>query len=81
MTTDEKLQEAFQRALGISPGTDCSKAMYGDVEGWDSVAHMALIAEIESTFDIMLDTNQVIGLNSFVKAREIIQSHGVALQS
>jgi len=29
--------------------------------GWDSVAHMRLVAEIESAFDIMMDTEDVIG--------------------
>jgi len=47
--------------------------------GWDSVGHMTLVAIIEKTFDIMLDTDDVIGMSSFMKAKEIIAKHGIAL--
>ena len=78
MTANQKLKEAFERALGISPQADFESAKYGETEGWDSAAHMALIAEIEGAFDIMLDTDEVIGMSSFPKAREIVTQHGVS---
>jgi acyl carrier protein len=73
----QKLRNAFITALALPPETDVDNAAYGQTEGWDSVAHMALIAEIESAFDIMLDTDQVIGMSSFNKAIEIVASHGI----
>lgn len=78
MTPNEKLKDAFVRALGMPPDTDFEKATYGETEGWDSAAHMALIAEIETAYDIMLDTEEVIGMSSFPKAREIVTNHGVS---
>ena len=77
MTTDEKLKIAFQQALGMPPDADFEAAKYGETEGWDSAAHMALVAEIESAFDLMLDTDEVIGMSSFKKAREFTANHGV----
>lgn len=74
----EKLKTAFVAALALPPDYDVENATYGETEGWDSVAHMALIAEIESAFDIMLDTEQVIGMSSFGKAVEILETHGVS---
>jgi len=53
---------------------------YGN-PGWDSVAHMALVAAIERTFDVMIDTKDVIGLSSFSKAKEILAKYGTAFQS
>jgi hypothetical protein len=38
---------------------------------------MALISEIETAFDIMLTTDDVIGMSSFPKAREIVARNGV----
>jgi hypothetical protein len=38
---------------------------------------MALIAQIEGTFDVMLDTDEVVGLSSFLKAKETLGRHGV----
>ena len=75
----EKLKSAFVTALALPPGIEVENVAYGQTEGWDSVAHMALVAEIESAFDIMLDTEQVIGMSSFKKAAEIVETHGVAV--
>lgn len=50
---------------------------YGSTQGWDSVAHMGLVAEIENTFDVMLATDDVIDLSSFPKAKEILGKYGI----
>lgn len=77
----EKLRNAFIAALGVSPDSDIENMKYGAVESWDSVAHMALIAEIESAFDIMMSTDDVIDLSSFEKAKEIVSKHGVLIEA
>lgn len=77
MNPNDKLKNAFQTALGMPSDSDFENAKYGETEGWDSAAHMALVAEIESAFDIMLDTDEVIGMSSFPVARGIIEKHGV----
>ncbi len=78
MNTQETLRNAFASALAVSADTDIENMKYGEVESWDSVAHMALIAEIENAFDIMLSTDDVIDLSSFHKAKEIVSKYGVA---
>jgi acyl carrier protein len=74
----EKLKNAFITALGVSPDGDFESMAYGQTTGWDSVAHMSLISEIETEFDIMLATDDVIGMSSFQKAKEIIARNGVS---
>ena len=54
-----------------------TSASYGETDGWDSAAHMALIAEVEGAFDVMLDTDEVIGMSSFAVARQILTKHGI----
>ncbi len=73
----EKLKAAFTNAIGIPADSDFDSVAYGETNGWDSVAHMALIAEIESAFDIMLDTDDVIGMSSFLEAKRILGKYGV----
>jgi acyl carrier protein len=73
----EKLQEAFVQAIHVSPESDFDSLAYGQTPGWDSVAHMALVAAIEEAFDIMLATDDVIGMSSFAKAKEIVGKNGV----
>ena len=75
----EKLKSAFVKVLGVSPGGDFESIAYGQTPGWDSVAHMALINAIETAFDIMLATDDVIGMSSFQKAKEIVARNGVVL--
>lgn len=79
MTPLEKLQGAFQTAFALPDGTNYETLAYGQTEGWDSVAHMNLVAEIESVFDIMLGTDDVIDLSSFPKSKEIVAKYGVTI--
>lgn len=74
----EKLKNAFINVLGVSPDDDFDLMAYGQTSGWDSVAHMALISEIETAFDIMLATDDVIGMSSFLKAKEVVARNGVS---
>ena len=76
-----KLRIAFATALGLPPGPAVELATYGVTEGWDSVAHMARVAEIEGAFDVMFDTEEVLAISSFAKADEILQAHGIQLEA
>jgi hypothetical protein len=38
---------------------------------------MAIVAKIEDTFDIMLDTDDIIDMDSFGKAKEILSKYDV----
>jgi acyl carrier protein len=72
-----QLKNAYVEALGVSPSSDFEAFEYAKTSGWDSVAHMRLVAAIESAFDIMLDTEDVIDMSSFRKAREILSKYAV----
>jgi len=78
MTNVEKLRAAFSEGLGMQISAVTDDLQYSS-PGWDSVGHMTLVAVIERTFDIMLDTDDVIGMSSFTKAKEIIAKHGIAV--
>ena len=73
-----KLRQAFVDGLGV-PATDVGEQLiYGVTPGWDSVAHMALVAAIDSAFDIMLDIDDVIDMSSFTKSKEILAKYGIS---
>jgi acyl carrier protein len=73
----ETLIRAFAAALSVPESPDLESAEYRRIPQWDSVAHMRLVAEIEMAFEIMLDTDDVIGMNSFRKAAEVLAKHGI----
>lgn len=73
----EKLKDAFRSGLSLGPEIDVTGLKYREFAGWDSVAHMTLVAAIESAFDIMIDTDDVIDMSSWDKAVEIVRKYGV----
>ena len=77
MNFNDKLKDAFIIGLALPASEDVAGAEYGRTKGWDSVAHMALVAEIEAAFDIMLDTEEVISMSSFKRAQEIVSKHAI----
>ena len=74
MTTADRLKNIFVDVFELDGDAAVEQAEYRGIPEWDSVAHMALVAEIEDTFDIMLDTDQVIDMSSFDKAVAIIDT-------
>ena len=81
MNSTEKLKGAFAEGLGLDGIADYDHLAYGSTAGWDSVAHMAVIARIEAAFDIMLSTDDVIDMSSFGKAKQIVAKYGVAFEA
>lgn len=74
MTNLEKYKNAFIEALEVSE-EQLKGLAYQSIDAWDSVGHMGLIASIEDAFDIMMDTEDVIDLNSYEKGMEILREH------
>ena len=78
MSNQAKYTEAFMQALDIEadklPGLT-----YQSIPTWDSVGHMQLVAALEDTFDIMMDTDDIIDLNSFEAGKEILKKYDVVV--
>ena len=50
---------------------------YQEIEKWYSLSQMILIAELEDTFGIEIDTHDVIEMSSVAKAKVIVAKHGI----
>jgi acyl carrier protein len=79
MEPSDKLRRCFIETFVLDPDFDVESLQYQGIEAWDSVGHMQLIAALETTFDIMIDTQDVLDMNSFNKAKEIVRKHGVGI--
>lgn len=77
MDNTKKLTEVFTEALGVNEDIINDNLEYNSITEWDSVAHMTLIAELEDSFDIMLDTDDIIDMSSVGKAKEILKKYDV----
>lgn len=75
-TTIEKYTEAFCQAFDIDAETARTLKFQG-IDAWDSVGHMGLVAQLEEAFDIMLEPDDIVDLNSFEKGKEILAKYNV----
>lgn len=78
MNNLEKLTNVFADTFGIAVN-EVAGLQYQGIEQWDSVAHMTLVAAIEDEFGIEMDTDDIIDMSSFEKAKEIVAKYGIAL--
>jgi len=78
MNAQEKLIHAFSDALMIEKEAVVDSLAYQSIPNWDSISHMILITNLEAEFDISISTDDVIGMSSVGKAKEILQSLGVS---
>lgn len=74
-TLESKLQHAFKEGLSLSPDTEFHTLQFAKSTGWDSVAHLRLIAMIEEEFSLMMSTQDILGMNSYTKAVEIVRKY------
>jgi acyl carrier protein len=73
----DRLKGVFVEALELPADVDVENLKYRDIEQWDSLGHMTLVAAIEDEFDVQLDTEQVIDMSSFKVAVDMLRSMGV----
>jgi acyl carrier protein len=78
MSNLEKYNDAFISSFQITED-QLSTLTYQSVQNWDSVGHMGLIAVLEDSFDIMMDTDDIIDFSSYEKGKEIIKKYNVII--
>lgn len=77
MDNAEKLVSAFADSLGIDKQIVNDDLKYQSIPEWDSVSHMVLITQLEDSFQIALETDDVIDLSSVSKAKEILRKYQI----
>lgn len=78
MNNFEKYLKVFTDTFDIAE--DEAKTLeYQGISEWDSVGHMTLVSTVEDTFDIMMDTDDIIDFSSFEKGMEILRKYNVEM--
>lgn len=67
-----KVFGVFVEVLSVPADVNRAELIYNDYPGWDSVAHMTLIAGLEEAFDCMMDMEDILDMSSFDKSVEIM---------
>lgn len=76
----EKYNEAFKKIFDLKDEEIGAQLVYQSIPEWDSIGHMALVAELEDRFDIMMNTDDIIDFSSYEKGIEILKKYDVDIQ-
>lgn len=77
MTNKDKYNKVFKDSFSVNEDHLNEKLVYESIPDWDSVGHMGMITEIEETFDITLETDDIIEFSSFQKGMEILEKYDI----
>ena len=50
---------------------------FKDVESWDSFTHLTLISELEETFNVMFESDDILHFGGYLNGMEILKRYGV----
>ena len=74
---EEKYKKAFITALSLSEDKNLVELKYNDIDEWDSIGHMTLISELEETFNISFDTDDIVDFEIYKERKKILSKLGV----
>lgn len=70
----ERARALLARALGLSPGSIPDHATVRDLEGWDSLGHLRIVAAIEAETGTILTAGQILGLASLADIAALLRT-------
>ena len=79
MSNQEKYDQAFVEAFSLEQADVNDDLKYNDIPEWDSIGHMALMAELEDAFDISMETDDIVEFADYKKGKEILVKYGVQI--
>lgn len=77
MTNRDKYEKIFQNIFGVGSERLNSKFTFKNVEKWDSLTHLTLISELEETFDVIFETNDILHFGGYMNGIEILKKYGI----
>ena len=79
MTNLEKYNQIFMDVLDVEESELNAGFTFKDVPQWDSVAHLSLISELEDSFGVMFDAEDILHYGSYENGKTILARYGVEL--
>ena len=77
MTNQQKYAKVFIDSFSLEESSLGDALAYGTIEAWDSIGHMQMVACLEETFDITMDTDDIVNFSSYKKGFEILAKYQV----
>ena len=79
MNTTVQLHEIIANALDISTELVNDELEYQSIVEWDSMSHLLLVEELEATYKISIETEDILEMNNVSKIMEVLRKRGVGI--
>ena len=80
MNISNKYDKTFMDSFNIDEKTLGVDLKYESIQEWDSIGHMALIAELEDAFEISMDMDDIIEFSSYEKGKIIMEKYNIKFE-
>ena len=78
MSNSEKYSKIFEKIFSINK-SKLKKLKYQSIPQWDSVGHMSMISNLEKTFKITMDIDDIVDFSSFEKGKKILKKYKIKI--
>ena len=76
-STDKKLKEILAKVLLIDESKINDVMSRKTVKEWDSMAHLMLVSELESAFEVTMDDDDIMEIQTVADIKKTIQKLGI----
>jgi len=78
-TTDEKLKDILAKVLLIDETKISDGMSRKNVKEWDSMAHLMLVSEIESAFEVTMDDDDIMEIQTVGDIKKTLKKLGISV--
>jgi acyl carrier protein len=77
MTNLDKYNAVFCETFQVGNEKLDENFSLSNVDNWDSVLQLSLVTQMEDTFDVMLEPEDIMDFKSYTIGKEILTKYGV----
>jgi acyl carrier protein len=72
---ENSIKNIFCEVLGLPADAVNDALAYNSCEQWDSLKHLQMVAMFEENFDIEIEMDDIIAMETFGKVKEILRKY------
>lgn len=79
MDNKEKYIRIFREVFDVDEKELDESFTFNNIESWDSLTHLTLISELETTFDVLFETDDILNYGGYLNGIEILKKYDIIL--
>ncbi len=80
MTNNQIYKKVFTNIFNVDENDLNVSFNFADVEDWNSLTHLTLISELEDSFDVMFETDDILNFGGYENGIKILKKYGVEFE-